>query len=177
MCHQNSARELEAQGFLPSFKRALREAGKQQHPGCTSKKTPLLFHRAPYMVPFLSVCPTAESTVCNRLEPRTLLQNSVSTHSFPHQLTPFLHPAGIRLPAAQKPPSLPAGRPGEGHPTLIKQLEFTVHRELHCFLCSNKSLPHGSSLGSSQCALRGFKGLKRFLSSVPLERDAAALTS
>lgn len=83
---------------------------------------------------------------------------------------------GKSLPATWEPLSLPVVKPGEHH-TLIKSVEFTVRRETRSFSCNEQIT--APWLLARQFSLRGlgrFQRVKRFLNSVPSERNATALT-
>lgn len=148
MCHQNSANELgSARGFA-LFQKGSQGSVEAAAPRLHQQENPLPTGLLTLCLSSLCVRQLSQGLQAVRIEdpaPKRCLNTRFS--SPPHTLPP-----SCRNQAASSTEnlSLPAGEPGEDHHTLLKQLEFTVRRELHCFLCSNNSLPHGSSLGSSQ---------------------------
>lgn len=176
MCHQSSAHELGSPGgFCPVSKRLSGKRGSSSTQAAPAGKPFAVPQGSLHCAfPHLCVRQLSHGLQAVRIEdpaPKRCLNTRFS--SPPHTLPP-----SCRNQAASSTEnlSLPAGEPGDHH-TLPKQLEFTAHRELHCSLCSNNSTPRLLARQFSEHGLRGFKGLKRFLSSVPLERDAAALPS
>lgn len=105
---------LEVQGVLPCFKKALREAWKQQHPGCTSRKT-LCCSTGLLTLCLSSLCvpQLSHGLQAVRIEdpaPKRCLNTRFS--SPPHTLPPS---CSIQAASSTENLSLPVGEPGEEH--------------------------------------------------------------
>lgn len=138
---------LEVQGVLPCFKKALREAWKQQHPGCTSRKT-LCCSTGLLTLCLSSLCvrQLSHGLQAVRIEdpaPKRCLNTQFS--SPPHTLPPS---CSIQAASSTENLSLPAGEPGEEH---HYQSSWNSLHTGNCIAPSAPTTqPHGSSLGSSQ---------------------------
>lgn len=163
---------------MPCFSRASQgiveaEASKLHS---TSKKNLLLFYRDLYVVPAITLpatcVPEPSHSLCSvkSLEPTPKQRCKIQLSSPPYTSQ------GNSLPATREPLSLLVVKPGVHH-KLIKQAEFTVRRETRSFP-RNEQIT-APQLLARQFSLHGlgrFQRVKRFLSSVPLERKATALT-